>query len=257
MITSTSNPKIQRIKALQKRARVRREEQAFVVEGVRLTEEALQAGCKPQIAFFTEDLNPRGQEQVNQLENQGTPLELVEPHVMQAASDTQAPQGILLVLPLQALPLPEKVTFALILDQLRDPGNLGTILRTALAAGVDAIFLSPGSVDAFSPKVLRAGMGAHFRLPVVKQSWEELGTTIEQTGLQVLLAAAGEGDSYLDADLSKPTALLLGGEARGASEEAAQLTSERIHIPMPGEAESLNAAVAASVLMFEVVRQRG
>ena len=228
-----------------------------MVEGVRLAEEALQAGWKPQLALYTEDLNTRGQELLKQMEQQDVPLEVVEPHVMQAASDTQAPQGILLVLPLQALPLPEKVTFALILDQLRDPGNLGTILRTALAAGVDAIFLSPGSVDAFSPKVLRSGMGAHFRLPVVKQSWEELGTTIEQNGLQVLLAAAGEGSSYLDADLRKPTALVVGGEADGASEEAEKLASKQIHIPMPGEAESLNAAVAASVLMFEVVRQRG
>jgi TrmH family RNA methyltransferase len=99
-------------------------------------------------------------------------------------------------------------------------------------------------------------MGAHFRMPVLTKSWEALGTTIDQYGLQVLLAGANEGKSYLDANLRKPTALLIGGEAEGATAAAEKFASSRIQIPMPGEADSLNAAVAASVLMFEVVRQR-
>ena len=256
MITSTSNPKIKNVRALQKRGRVRQEEQAFVVEGVRLAEEAVGAGWVPIIAFHTQDLSPRGQDLLLRLHQLNVQIEPVEPHVMQAASDTRSPQGILLKLPLAPLMIPGKPSFILVLDQLRDPGNLGTILRSALAAGVDAVLLSPGCVDALSPKVLRAGMGAHFRLPVSSLSWEEIGQRVHRHELQVLLAAADEGQVYLDTDMRIPTALLIGGETSGAGAHAKRLATSQIHIPMPGNAQSLNAAVAAAVLMFEVVRQR-
>ena len=132
---------------------------------------------------------------------------------------------------------------------------MGTIVRTAAAAGVQGLITPPGSVDPFTPKVVRAGMGAHFRLPIQSCSWEQIGGKF--AGLRVYLAAAGGGVPYNQADFKSPLALIIGGEAQGASAQARQLATSHVHITMPGGSDLLNVAVAASILMFEVVRQRG
>jgi TrmH family RNA methyltransferase len=256
MLTSTKNPRIQRIRKLQSSARTRRVEGSFVVEGIRLAEEALDAGWNPEFIIYTPDINPRGQQVVDGFASKGTEVLPVAPHVMQAASDTQTPQGILALLPLQALPIPESPDFIVIPDGVRDPGNLGSILRTALAAGVDAILLPPGNVDPLSPKVLRAGMGAHFKLPVHQMGWDEINSVAESRNLAAYLADSSGGCSFHETDFQFPLALLIGGEAAGAGGEAHKLATRRVHIPMTGEVESLNSAVAAALLMFEVVRQR-
>jgi TrmH family RNA methyltransferase len=146
--------------------------------------------------------------------------------------------------------------FVFIPDAVRDPGNLGTMLRTAAAAGVGAVFLPPGVVDPFAPKVVRAAMGAHFRVPVYPLSWEEIHNHLNAYALRVYLAAAGAGQVYTQADFRSPLALIIGGEAEGAGQQARQLAAEYVHIPMSGDVESLNAAIAGAILMFEVVRQR-
>ncbi len=255
MLTSTKNPRIQRIRKLQSNARTRREEAAFVVEGVRLVEEALTAGLQPELVLFTEDVKDRGQETLDGFRAMGVELLAVAPHVMQAASDTQTPQGILAVLPFPEWEFPIEPSFLLILDGIRDPGNLGTLLRTALAAGVDAVILPPGGSDAFSPKVVRAGMGAHFRLPILTRHWEAFEPQL--VGLDVFLADSAGGQPHSEAGFQSPLALIIGGEAAGAGGQAAQLATHQVHIPMPGKIESLNAAIAGAILMFEVVRQRG
>jgi TrmH family RNA methyltransferase len=186
----------------------------------------------------------------------GVSVEEVAPEILAAASDTQAPQGLLAVLHMQSLPLPDLLDLAFIPDGVRDPGNLGTMLRTATAAGVGVVFLPAGTADPYAPKVLRAAMGAHFRLPVHLATWEEIAARLSTASLQVYLAAAGEGIPYTGADFRSPAALIVGGEAEGAGEEAARLAHARVHIPMPGGVESLNAAVAAGILLFEAVRQR-
>ena len=167
MLTSNKNPHIQRIRKLQSSARARRKEGVFIVEGVRLAEEALASGWQPDTVLFTDDLKDLGQRVVDGFREMGVEVLTVASHVMQAASDTQTPQGILAVLRIPQWELPLAPTFVLIPDEIRDPGNLGTLLRTALAAGVEAVVLPPGNVDAFSPKVVRAGMGAHFKLPII------------------------------------------------------------------------------------------
>jgi TrmH family RNA methyltransferase len=191
--------------------------------------------------------------------------------LLQSLSDTETPQGILAVLEFRQLPtlapgarLPWRsvpgsagVTnspdFFLIPDQIRDPGNLGTLFRSAAGAGVQAVLLPPETTDAFAPKVLRAGMGAHFRLPIHAVSWAQIR---EQTkGLQIYLADM-QAQSCWETDLRQPLALLIGGEAEGGSAEARRLATQSISVPMLGGIESLNAGVAGSVLMFEVLRQR-
>lgn len=256
LITSNKNPKIQWVRELQGRARARREQGAFVVEGVRLAEEALAAGWAARLVLHTEEINERGRAVVEGFARQGAPVEAVTGPVMHAASDTETPQGLLVVLELRSLPLPEKPDFVFIPDGVRDPGNLGTMLRTAAAAGAGAVLLPPESVDPFAPKVVRAAMGAHFRLPVQPLGWEEIESLLSRHGLNLFLAAAREGVRYDQADFSQPAALLIGGEAEGAGRQAMRLAHSIIHIPMPGGMESLNAAVAAAVLLFEVVRQR-
>ena len=259
MITSTQNPKIRWVRSLQVRGRVRREEGVFVVEGVRLTEEALRAGWTARLVLHSSEVSSRGVAVVEGFAGRGAPVELVAELVLRAASDTQSPQGVLAVLEMQTRPLPDVLDFVLVADGVRDPGNLGTILRTAAAAGAQAVLLPPGAVDAYAPKVVRAGMGAHFRLAVVQMTWDEIKAVlrpIDRPALRIYLADAGEGQPYTQADLRQPVALVVGGEAVGAGSEASRLGEARLHIPMPGGMESLNAGVAAAILLFEVVRQR-
>ena len=259
MITSIHNPRVQMIRKLQAQAKVRQAEQAFVIEGVRLAEEALGAGWEARQVLYTAELDQRGQAAVEAFTARGVPGEQVSQAVMKAVSDTETPQGILVVLSLQPSPIPAVSDFTLILDGVRDPGNLGTILRTAAAAGVRAVLLAPGSADAFAPKVVRAGMGAHFRLPVHSMGWEAIKSFLKDPVGKpgVYLADSAAGIPYTQADFRSPLALIVGGEAGGAGSEAVSLADEKVHIPMPGGSESLNAAVAASILLFEAVRQRG
>ncbi|MEO8355039.1 MAG: RNA methyltransferase [Chloroflexota bacterium] len=253
MITSNQNSKIKLVRALLGRAKERREANAFVVEGVRLMEEAVKSNWGFQFALYDETLNERGKSEVESLRLRGVDIEMVSPDLIKSLSETETPQGILAVLDIKQLPITNSPDFLLIPDQIRDPGNLGTLLRTAAAAGVRAVLLTPETTDVFAPKVVRAGMGAHFRLPIHSMDWDEIKAITK--GLQVYLADM-DGQSCWETDLRQPLALIVGSESAGASDEAQNLATKKMSIPMFGNVESLNAAVAGSVLMFEVVRQR-
>lgn len=255
MITSSQNPKLKLVRALQGRSKERREENAFLAEGVRLIEEALSAEWPFRFVLYSSGLSERGQALVDKLKNAGIAVDEVAGDLLQAASGTETSQGILAVLELEALHLPDQPNFILIPDQIRDPGNLGTLIRTAAAAGVQAVLLPPETTDAFAPKVVRAGMGAHFWLPIHTMDWAEIEQVCHGAGMQLFLADMF-GQSCWETDLSGPLALIVGGEAEGASTWARGLADIIVSIPMPGDAESLNAGVAGAVLMFEVVRQR-
>lgn len=254
MITSRANAKVKWVRGLQAKRAEREAAQSLVVEGVRLCEEAAQAGAVAHLVLHTADLDPRGQAAVAALAALGAPVEAVTPEVMAAASEAQTPPGLLAVVPLPALPLPTPLTFALVLDRLGDPGNLGTILRAGAAAGVQAVFLTPGTVDPYNPKVVRAAMGAHFHLPLRAADWAALPGLL--AGLDLWRAESAAGAVYDAVDWRRPVAVLIGAEAGGPGDAARALAPRPVHIPMPGRAESLNAALAAGVLMFEVARQR-
>ncbi len=253
MISSNQNPKIKLARALTGRPKERHEAQAFLAEGVRLVEEALEANWPFRFVLYSEELSGRGKALIGKLEANKIDAEKVESKLLQSFSETETSQGILAVLNHLPLTMPPSPNFILIPDSIRDPGNLGTLLRTADAAGVQAVWIPPETTDAFAPKAVRAGMGAHFRLPIQSLSWAEIR---EQTrGLQLFIADMN-GLPCWDADFRQPLALLVGGEAEGASEQARTLANAFVKIPMVGGTESLNAAVAGSVLMFEVLRQR-
>ena len=253
MITSSQNPKIKLVHALLGRAKERREAGAFVADGVRLVEEAVKSNWGFRFALYDASLNARGSSLVEHLLSRGVDVEEVSEQLMKSLSETETPQGLLAVLEVFQQPIVSPLDFVLIPDQIRDPGNLGTLLRTAAAAGVQAVLLPPETTDAFSPKVLRSGMGAHFRLSIQSMKWEKIRREVEE--LQVFLADM-DGKSCWETNLRQPLALIVGSEAEGASEDARKLASQKISIPMSGDTESLNAGVAGSVLMFEVVRQR-
>jgi TrmH family RNA methyltransferase len=253
MITSNQNPKIKFVRSLFGRAKERRDAGAFVIEGVRLVEEAIKANWPIQFILFDDSLSERGKAKIDSLKSQEVDVEEISTDLMQAVSETETSQGILAVLSFHQLPTPETLNFVLIPDQVRDPGNLGTLLRSAVATGVQAVIIPPNTTDVFAPKVLRSGMGAHFRLPIHSLTWAEIEKQIK--GLQVYIADM-DGQSYWMTDLSQPLALIIGSEADGASESAQKLATGKLGIPMAKNVESLNAGVAGSVLMFEVVRQR-
>ena len=262
MITSIHNPKVQQIRSLLGRRQERHQAQAFAVEGVRLVEEALHSGWQPHSVFFSSQLSGRGKQLLDDFSKAGADVEEITPSLMESLAETEAPQGILAIFAMHDLPLPQgRLDFVLVLDNIRDPGNLGTLLRTACAAGMQAALLTPGTADVFSPKVLRAGMGAQFKLPALTKTWEEIQTICHpqsSPALKIFLAEGrqGQGAACWELDLRQPLALIIGSEADGASQAARRLADGLVRIPMPGGSESLNAAVAGSILIFEIVRQR-
>lgn len=164
----------------------------------------------------------------------------VAPEVMKHIAEAEQPQGIIGVFPLPVPPLPRNPTRVLILDAIGDPGNMGTILRTAGAAGVDCVLLSPNCADPYNPKVLRSGMGAHFRLPIIGVKWFEIENYCQTLKIY---AAMGAGDTRYDTvDWREAWALIIGNEANGVSDQAKALATAQIYIPMAAETESLNAA---------------
>lgn len=255
MITSPTNPQVKGVKRLH-REKGRQQAGRFIVEGLRLLEEAFRAGHVPALIFYTPHLedSARGRDLLSWARDASIQPTLVSDKVMRAMATTTSPQSVLAVVPWPTLPWPERPTLLLILDKLRDPGNLGSALRTAEAAGAEGVLLTPGTVDAYNPKVVRGGMGAHFRLSIRTGCWSEIAAATQ--GLQVWMAEVRGGVPYYDVDWSPPSAIIIGNEAHGASKKAQELARSRVCIPMPGQAQSLNAAVAAGVILFEAARQR-
>ena len=247
LITSLQNDTVKLTKLLQTDSRRRRKEGLIVLEGVRLVGDALAAGARPVHALFSPELTDGTLRE--RVRGAGGTVLAVSEAVLHHAADTQQPQGVVAVFAMPASRLPAQPRAVLILDALRDPGNLGTILRTAAAAGVEAVLLAPTCVDPYNPKSLRAGMGAHFRVPLAQRDWDEIALYCSQHSVYL---ADGAGDlTYDRADWSGRWALVIGGEAHGAGGEASRLAQHRIRIPMAADTESLNAAVAAAVILFE------
>ncbi len=254
MISSLTNPQVKAIRRLQKDRRFRQREHSFVTEGARWLHEWQAHPDHLQNVYFTAAW--AGTPQNTALLNTITaPRHLVSEEVMAAMSDTETAPGVLAQASLVSLSLPTRGTLYLLLDEVTNPGNLGTMLRTAVAAGVDAVLLGPGCVDAYNPKVVRGAMGAHLRVPICHLEWPEIATLIQHTG--VWLAEAGASRRYTDVDWSRPATLVVGNEARGPSAHARRLMDGALNIPMAAQTESLNAAVAAAVILFEAARQRG
>lgn len=255
MITSPDNPKVRYARRLGDRG-FRRREGRIVVEGVRLTADALEAGLEPAFVLASEGLDRTGagRRLREALAATAAPLLPASPAALVAAADTVTPQGVVAVFPTPRCPWPVTLGLVVVADGIQDPGNMGTLLRTAAAAGADGAVLAPGSVDAFNPKALRAGMGAQFRLPVRGCPAQDVPDLL--AGLQVVVADAGGAVEYTAVDWRAPSALVIGSEGRGASEALRSQSTTSAQIPLARGTESLNAAAAAAVMLFEAARQR-
>jgi len=254
MITSVQNQRIQLVRSLLGRSRKRREENALVLEGVRLVEEAHAAGWTFRFALHSESLSERGHALLNILKEEGVEVDEAAETLLDSTSSTRTSQGLLAVVEEKVLPLPLDPDLALILDGIRDPGNLGSLLRSAAAAGADAALLTPGSTDPFAPKVLRSGMGAHFKLPIQQMDWNGIRDLLP--GFNFFLAEMEAQLTCWQADLRGKLAIIIGGEAEGAGEGMRSVNPTAVRIPMQANSESLNAAAAGAVLLFEARRQR-
>lgn len=262
MITSSSNTNIKNIIALQKKGKTRKEQDVFIVEGIKMI---LEAPVGRLIQLYVAEGYFAQQEHRADLEKicnyHKIKYEIVTDKVFQEITDTQTPQGILAVVrqfhyQLEDLFLKEQPAHLIILEGLQDPGNLGTILRAGEGAGITGIVMSKGTVDIYNAKVIRSTMGSIYRVPFFYTDC--LKDVIEKIQKRCTIYAAHlQGEyCYEKEDYTKDTAFLIGNEANGLSKEVASYANRLVKIPMLGEVESLNAAIAASILMYEVSRQR-
>lgn len=260
MITSMTNPKVKQVVLWQKKARERRQDQVFLAEGRKMFGEAPDAWIRE--AYLTEGALEKVKENPELWKKiDGISWELVADEVMEKMADTQTPQGILTVLrcpqyELEPL-LDQPNGLFLLLEDLQDPGNLGTIMRTSEGAGITAVILNEKTVDIFNPKTIRATMGSIYRVPfVIVENLEEMMPILRKKGIRTFAAHLAGENYYTGCSFQEPTAFLIGNEGNGLSKELSEMADSYIKIPMEGKLESLNAAVAAALLMYEAKRQR-
>lgn len=241
----------------------REAEGLLLAEGVRLLEELVRSDWEIPWCLYTAaaEARPRVQQLLVSLAGRGSNVALVSEDTLQRLCDTATPQGVLAVVKKKEYSLAaltgQTPPLWVVLDGVQDPGNAGTVVRTAYAAGCSGVLLTRGSVDIFAPKTVRATMGALFHLPVVSGlDPSVLLAWLRGQGTQCIVAAANATLCYFEADLSRPLAMVLGNEGRGVSETLLAAADEIVRIPMRREAESLNVATAAAVILFEAVRQR-
>lgn len=256
MITSTANAQVKNLVQLIKKSKVRTEQDVYVVEGVKMFQEAPREEIVK--AYISEELYEKG---TLQKSLEGISYEVLKNEVFNHVADTKTPQGILCILKQKKYTL-EQLTgsecpLLLVLENLQDPGNLGTMMRTAEGAGVSGVLLSRGCVDIYNPKTIRSTMGSIYRVPFLyTEDLLKAMDDLHEKGI-VTYAAHLKGKGYYDEVSYKgPTAFLIGNEGNGLSDEVSEKAKQYIKIPMEGRLESLNAAVAAAVLMYEASRQR-
>lgn len=255
-ITSASNAKIRHIARLGSERKYRRTTGEFVGEGIKLLEEALESGVQLTAVLMRED-EPLPHHIGAQIQAQGAAIYAAPPALLAQVSGLTTPQSVIFcaVQPTHSLSVLNTAQRMVLLEGIQDPGNLGTILRTADAFGVDGVMLCEGCVDRFSPKVVRATMGALFRLPLLSLPLTQAAAWCKIHTLP-LYAAALEADSLaMDKVDMRRAAVLIGNEGKGISAQGLALADKKIIIPMSGRAQSLNAAVAASILIYEMTHR--
>ena len=249
MVTSRANPLVARLRKLNARRAVRREEGVFVGEGPKLLGEALRWQVPLETVVYATG---------TQLPHLPPSVRLVEvpDSLLQAVAQTQTPQGVVFIGQTPTTDLPRKLTGDryLILDGVQDPGNVGTIWRTADAFGADALVLLPGCADPFAPKTVRATMGACFRLPVWSCTLEQLTAALDARGIPLVATALGPGTRDVRQAGLAQAAVVIGSEGRGVSPQVLERCDLTVKIPMRPRCESLNAAVAAGVILWELYR---
>ncbi len=257
MITSTSNARVKEVAALCKKAREREKQDVFVVEGPKMFREV------PEDHLIQTYVSDSFHQRYADTFLKGRKYEVVSDPVFAAMSDTKTPQGVICVVRQfhytreDLMGKDGQTPLLIVLENLQDPGNLGTVLRTAEGAGVTGILMSRGTVDLYNPKVIRSTMGSIYRMPFVYT--DDLHgdlKALREKGVGLYAAHLRGQHAYDEENYKEPTAFLIGNESKGLTDETADLADHYIRIPMAGQVESLNAAVASAILMYEAGRQR-
>lgn len=254
-IDSSKSAQVRRVAALQKKARQRREEKVFVVEGIRMVQEV--PLDRTEVIYASDSfLAQGGREKLK-----GLPYTEVSDQAFKAMTDTQTPQGVLAIVKMKEYQEEElyaaEKPLLMILENLQDPGNLGTILRAGEGAGVTGVIMTRETVDAYNPKVIRSTMGSIYRMPfVVADDLKKVLQSCREHGITTYAAHLKGTKNYEEADYRGGAAFLIGNEAAGLSDEISEAADLLVKIPMAGQVESLNAAIAATIFMYETARQR-
>ena len=256
LLSSVHNPKVQAWKALNGPAKERRRQGLFLAEGEHMAGEALKAGCCRTL-LLREDAAERYDALIGRAEQAHVPVQPVSESVLAAVCDVRSPQGIAALCPLPSLTETLETPVIVALEDVQDPGNVGTVLRTLDALGVGGLLITPGCADPFSPKTLRASMGAVFRVPVcLTQSLPETIQDLHAQGYRSLAGTLDGTPFYARPADAEKMVLLIGNEGAGLTEEIKALAMQKVKLPMRGGAESLNAAVACAVMLYDLERRR-
>ncbi|MBQ9304185.1 RNA methyltransferase [Butyrivibrio sp.] len=265
MITSIGNDRVKQVVAYVQKSKARKEADVFVIEGMKMLREAPVLQVR-EVYVTPRFLDKATEEDKEILWRYGA--EEVSDDVMKKMADTQTPQGVLAVVSQYHYTEEEVLEgynkddegakpLILILENIQDPGNLGTMLRSGEGAGVTGVILSKGSADIYNPKVIRSTMGSIFRMPFIYvENLAEMIKKLSANGINTYAAHLKGTKNYDEFDYTKPTAFLVGNEGNGLTKETADAATEYILIPMKGEVESMNAATSAAILTFEASRQR-
>lgn len=263
-ISSAGNSRIKLVRKLQTR-KGRTEESSFIAEGVNLVSELIDGGHEIDFLVISEEFTYAAGERYDAIkayiENPDTRVLQVSNTVFDGLSDAEHGIDVLAVVKAMHLTadhihsLPDE-SCILVCDRIQDPGNMGTMIRTAVAAGYAAVMALPGTVDIYSPKVLRATAGMVFEIPIIyAESEEEVRDAANRTGRRIAVTVPSGGTTYYQEDLSHGIMLVIGNEGNGISEKMERMADIKLSLPMKGNIESLNAAVAAAILMYETIRR--
>lgn len=257
ILTSSKNPLIKQIRKLH-RGRERQKQTLLLLEGTNL----IKAACEVDYGLETVCCTPQWRENHPQLwqevQHKAERVELVSSEVLSAIATTVTPDGVIATAPRKTRQTPQVYTtkLGLAIEKLQDPGNLGTIIRTSVAAGVDSLWLSEDSVGFDNPKVLRASVGEWFRLPMaIDCNLQQVVTAHQQQGVKIVATLPQANKTYWSIDYNRPTLILLGNEGAGLSTELIALADEHIQIPLLSGVESLNVAISAALILYEARRQ--
>lgn len=257
-----SREKLKQIYKL-KTEKERDKEVKFLIEGLRLCKEFLSSDWKAEMVLFSSEFaeSTAGQKLIEEFSKRGSQVFRVKKMDIEKLADTETPQGIVAVVKKKKFTLSkdflEKASLLLALDNIRDPGNLGTMIRTADASGADGILLSNGCVELYNPKVIRSTMGSIFHVPVIEGlDLIKILQEMKSSGFKIFISDVHQGRDYAKVDYPEKACLIIGSEASGISEQILDLADVKVRIPIFGKAESLNASVAAGILLYEIARNK-
>lgn len=256
IIRSKDNLHIKEAKKLkEKKYRIRRKE--FIIEGFRFVKEAINSKFYISQIFLSEYFTNREERFFLERNNKvKCPIYFVTDEILRSISCTENPQGIIAVVKNKELNIKDEKGFYILADRIQDPGNMGTIIRSAHASGALGIITTKGTVDVYNEKTLRATMGSIFYIPVIQDENLEKVSSLRQMGFKLISSSLDSDINFYDMDLKGKIIIAIGNEGSGLGKDVKKISDIEVNIPMPGNAESLNAAVAASIMMFEVVRQK-